>query len=93
MPLQAVSSRVRALADIVLEENFKKRWGVIQVAAPPASATAYPATRAASFVRCHRLEGKESSLAALAVKHGCDVVALKRLNNLLSDHAMFSRCA
>ncbi|EFN56056.1 hypothetical protein CHLNCDRAFT_52157 [Chlorella variabilis] len=88
--LRAVSSRVRKLADIVLEEKFRRRWGVREVAAPPPASPAFAATRASSFVLCHRLEGKET-LAAVAVRHGCDVVALKRINNLLSDHAMYSR--
>lgn len=81
---------MRKLADIVLEEKFRRRWGVREVAAPPPASPAFAATRASSFVLCHRLEGKET-LAAVAVRHGCDVVALKRINNLLSDHAMYSR--
>lgn len=38
------------------------------------------------------MQGRDT-LAALAVRHGTDVAALKRLNNLLSDSALASRRA
>lgn len=85
-----VSKRVRDLADVVLHERFVSRWSIKEVVAPPAAAPAFAAARPAAFVLCHKLRGKES-LASLAVKYGTDVVALKRLNNMLSDGALFSR--
>lgn len=87
---QLVSKTFRELADLVLQERFTARWGVAGVSEPPPAAPAYAATRP-SFVLCHALRGRES-LAALAVRYGADTVALKRLNNLLSDGALLSRC-
>lgn len=90
MALRLVSRRVKELADIVLQEGFKARWGVLAVEQPPSAAPLYAAARPASFVLCHRLQPRES-LAGLAVRHGTDVEALKRLNNLMSEGALGSR--
>ena len=76
----------------MLQERFVAAWRVAGVAAPPPAAPAYAAARASSFVLCHALQGRDT-LAALAVRHGTDVTALKRLNNLLSDGALASRRA
>ena len=89
--LQAVSKHVRDLADLVLEEQFKARWGVAAIVAPPVAPPAFAAARP-QFVLAHRLAGKES-LPGLAVRYGTDVTFIKRLNNLLSDHAVQCRCA
>lgn len=92
LPCRSVSKRLRDLVDVVLEERFLAKWGLAGVAAPPPAAPAYAAARPAAFVLCVALRGRES-LAALAVRHGTDVTALKRLNNLLSDNALQSRWA
>lgn len=78
---------------MVLEEAFKQRWGVTAVASPPPAAPMYASARPAAFVLCHQLAGRGDTLASLAVRHGTDVVELKRLNNLMSDGALASRCA
>lgn len=83
---------MRGLADLVLEEAFKQRWGVTAVASPPPAAPMYAAARPAAFVLCHQLTGRGDTLASLAVRHGTNVVELKRLNNLMSDGALASRC-
>lgn len=76
----------------MLEESFRRRWGVAEVAPPPPAAPAYAAVRAQSWVLAHRLEGRDS-LAALAVRYGTDTTQLKRLNNLMSEHALAARWA
>ncbi|KAL4457904.1 hypothetical protein ABPG75_012769 [Micractinium tetrahymenae] len=89
--LRLVSRQLRDLADLVLEEAFKQRWGVTAVVTPPPSAPMYAAARPAAFVLCHRLSGRGDTLCSLALRHGTDVVELKRLNNLISDGALASR--
>lgn len=89
---QLVSRRLRDLADLVLEEAFKQRWGVAAVVAAPPAAPMYASARHAAFVLCHQLVGRGDTLASLAVRHGTDVVELKRLNNLTTDGALASRC-
>lgn len=89
--LRLVSRRLRDLADLVLEEAFKQRWGVAAVVAAPPAAPMYASARHAAFVLCHQLVGRGDTLASLAVRHGTDVVELKRLNNLTTDGALASR--
>lgn len=43
-----------------------------------------------SFVRQHRVQ-RTDTLQMLAVRHGTDVNTLKRTNNMISDHSMYSR--
>lgn len=43
-----------------------------------------------SFVREHAVQ-RSDTLQMLAVRHGVTVPCLKRLNNLMSDHALHSR--
>lgn len=43
-----------------------------------------------SFVREH-VVARTDSLQMLAVRHGVSVPCLKRVNNLMSDHALHSR--
>lgn len=73
--MRSCSKDLRDLADSVLEDRFKARWGITQVVEPPPAAPAFVAVRAAAFVACHAVQGKDS-LAALAVRHNTDVPTL-----------------
>jgi LysM repeat protein len=88
--LRLVSTRLRSLADVALEEGFMARWRVSGIVVPPPVAPGYAAAWPGAFAQLHRLQSKES-LAAVAVRYQSDVVALKRWNNLLSDSALASR--
>ena len=72
------------------EEIFKRFWGLRDVLNRPRRGATYLAAELGQFVRAHKCRRWET-LASVAVAHGCDVAALRRLNNLMSDDALRSR--
>ena len=56
----------------------------------PKKRSTYLSADLTQFVRQHKCRRWET-LASVAVQHGSDVVALRRLNNLMSDNALRSR--
>lgn len=92
MTRQAVSRRFRALSDAAQESSFVARYSLAGVAQPPPNLLDYARVRAEAFALCHPLHGKDS-LAAIAVRYGADPAALRRVNNVISEHALACRAA
>ncbi len=72
------------------EEIFRRFWGLHDVLNKPKKRSTYLSADLTQFVRQHKCRRWET-LASVAVQHGSDVVALRRLNNLMSDNALRSR--
>ena len=72
------------------EEVFRRFWGLQDVLNKPRKCSTYVTADLASFVRQHKCRRWET-LASVAVQYNSDVVALRRLNNLMSDNALRSR--
>jgi hypothetical protein len=89
LELRCHGTRLKTLIDDVLEERFCRVWNISDVTgAPPPSPTAFSTCRLSNF---YHLVSVNGSLSSIALKHGCDVGLIRRVNNIISDHTLASR--
>ncbi|WOH14365.1 hypothetical protein DCAR_0933884 [Daucus carota subsp. sativus] len=69
---------------------FMMPWKLKQVVGKPSSGGFWREVSLAKFAISHRL-AKGDSVASLAVKYSVQVTDIKRLNNMISDHGIYSR--
>lgn len=69
---------------------FKAPWKLKDVVGKPASGIFWRDSGIGKFAISHRLV-KGDSLPGLAVKYAVQVMDIKRLNNMMSDHGIYSR--
>lgn len=69
---------------------FMRPWKLKEVVGMPSSGGFWREVRLGKFAISHRL-AKGDSVASLAVKYSVQVVDIKRLNNMMSDHGIYSR--
>ncbi|GBF88813.1 hypothetical protein Rsub_01714 [Raphidocelis subcapitata] len=95
---RCVSQAWLAAAAAALEPAFLRHWGLASVSLPPPGAPAPPrrpgfieTAALGSFVRAHAVAGRGDSFSSLAIRYGVTPQAIKRLNNVISDHSICSR--
>ncbi|KAG2494445.1 hypothetical protein HYH03_007497 [Edaphochlamys debaryana] len=71
---------------------FVRQWRLGGLLGEPRSPSFMDSATLSHFVRRHPV-CRTDTLPSLAVRHGCAVTAIKRLNNLISDHSLHSRTA
>ncbi|KAL1802303.1 hypothetical protein ACET3Z_030950 [Daucus carota] len=69
---------------------FMMPWKLKQVVGKPSSGGFWREVSLGKFAISHRL-AKGDSVASLAVKYSVQVTDIKRLNNMISDHGIYSR--
>ncbi|XP_020258977.1 F-box protein At1g55000 [Asparagus officinalis] len=74
----------------LLELAFRKPWNVKRVMGTPSSAAFWRSPGLDRFAISHRLQ-RGDSVAGLALKYSVQVVDIKRLNNMMSEHGIYSR--
>jgi len=88
--IKAVSQRWRNLAEEVAPLMFLQQWHLAAVCGKPRSQRFYMVSDLSSFVHEHKC-GCLDTLSAVAVRYSSDVHTIKRVNNLISENALFSR--
>ncbi|PWA87483.1 F-box domain, cyclin-like protein [Artemisia annua] len=84
-----VWSEVAGDGEIVVKA-FKEPWKLKEVIGKPSSGGFWRDGRISKFAVSHRVV-KGDSVASLAVKYSVQVMDIKRLNNMMSDHGIHSR--
>jgi hypothetical protein len=69
---------------------FKSPWKLKDVIGNPTSGSFWRDNSIGRFAISHRLI-RQDSVASLAVKYSVQVTDIKRLNNMMSDHGIYSR--
>ncbi|XP_059652437.1 F-box protein At1g55000 [Cornus florida] len=69
---------------------FKAPWKLKEVIGSPSSGSFWRDNSLGRFAISHRLV-RGDSVASLAVKYSVQVTDIKRLNNMMSDHGIYSR--
>ncbi|XP_073045433.1 F-box protein At1g55000 [Primulina eburnea] len=69
---------------------FKSPWKLRDVIGNPSSGSFWRDNSLSKFAVSHRLS-RGDSIASLAVKYSVQVMDIKRLNNMMSDHGIYSR--
>lgn len=69
---------------------FKAPWKLKHVVGNPSSGSFWRDTSLGRFAISHRLV-RGDSVASLAVKYSVQVMDIKRLNNMMSEHGVYSR--
>lgn len=69
---------------------FMAPWKLKDVVGNPSSGSFWRDNRLSKFAISHRLV-RGDSVASLAVKYSVQVMDIKRLNNMMSEHGMYSR--
>ncbi|KAI3497558.1 hypothetical protein L1887_40270 [Cichorium endivia] len=69
---------------------FKAPWKLKSVIGNPSSGSFWRDNRLSRFAISHRLV-RSDTVASLAVKYSVQVMDIKRLNNMMSDHGIHSR--
>lgn len=87
---QMTQRRLKQVVDGVCRARFLARWGLAEVREAPRSAPLYLAARPRHFALRHEL-GPRDSLAAVALRYGCDPVVLRRRNYLMDDMGVACR--
>ncbi|KAK9756720.1 hypothetical protein RND81_01G116600 [Saponaria officinalis] len=70
--------------------SFKAPWKLKDVVGEPNSGSFWRDNRLSKFAISHRII-RGDSVASLAVKYSVQVMDVKRLNNMMSDHGIYSR--
>ncbi|XP_050274147.1 F-box protein At1g55000 [Quercus robur] len=71
-------------------EAFKANWKLGEVIGKPVSGSFWRDSGIWKFAISHRIV-RGDSVASLAVKYSVQVMDIKRLNNMMSDHGIYSR--
>ncbi|KAK9146675.1 hypothetical protein Sjap_006578 [Stephania japonica] len=74
----------------ILVGAFKAPWKLREVVGSPTSTSFWRDNGLGRFAISHKLL-RGDSLASLAVKYSVQVMDIKRLNNMMSDHGIYSR--
>lgn len=74
----------------IVSGAFKAPWKVKDVIGKPSSWSFWRDNSLGKFAISHRIL-RGDSLASLAVKYSVQVTDIKRLNNMMSDHGIYSR--
>ncbi|XP_022937590.1 F-box protein At1g55000 [Cucurbita moschata] len=74
----------------IVSGAFKAPWKVKDVIGKPSSGSFWRDNCLGKFAISHRIL-RGDSLASLAVKYSVQVIDIKRLNNMMSDHGIYSR--
>ncbi|KAG5626151.1 hypothetical protein H5410_011369 [Solanum commersonii] len=69
---------------------FKDPWKIKDVIGDPSSGSFWRDNSLSKFAISHRIV-RGDSVASLAVKYSVHVMGIKRLNNMMSDHGIYSR--
>lgn len=70
--------------------SFKAPWKLKEIVGDPSSGSFWRDNSLSKFAISHHLV-KGDSVARLAVKYSVQVMDIKRLNNMMSDHGIYSR--
>ncbi|GMH42599.1 hypothetical protein BSKO_10518 [Bryopsis sp. KO-2023] len=91
---QAVCREWRIVAGSleVRKSRFENEWGIARVTGSSRYQNALEAATKSSFVVAHPV-GKHDTIAGLAVKYGCSMMALKVINGLGSEWGLKGRRA
>ncbi|KAA3468677.1 F-box protein [Gossypium australe] len=76
--------------DNMVVETFKAPWKLLDVVGKPSSRSFWRDNGIGKFAISHRILRGET-VASLAVKYSSQVTDIKRLNNMMSDHGIYSR--
>ncbi|XVF06087.1 hypothetical protein REPUB_Repub06bG0018000 [Reevesia pubescens] len=76
--------------DEMIMEAFMAPWKLLDVVGKPSSRSFWRDNGIGKFAISHRILRGES-VASLAVKYSVQVMNIKRLNNMMSDHGIYSR--
>ncbi|KAK4804764.1 hypothetical protein SAY86_004581 [Trapa natans] len=74
----------------MLTRAFRAPWGLRDVVGDPSSGSFWRDNSIGKFAISHRIV-RGDTVASLAVKYSVQVVDIKRLNNMMSDHGIYSR--
>ncbi|XP_074311565.1 F-box protein At1g55000 [Silene latifolia] len=74
----------------MITASFKAPWRLYDVVGNPSSGSFWRDNRLSKFAISHRI-CRGDSVASLAVKYDVQVMEVKRLNNMMSDHGIYSR--
>ncbi|KAK8605164.1 hypothetical protein V6N13_082616 [Hibiscus sabdariffa] len=74
----------------MVAEAFKAPWKLLDVVGKPCSSSFWRDNGIGKFAISHRILRGET-VASLAVKYSSQVMDIKRLNNMMSDHGIYSR--
>ncbi|GLT94932.1 hypothetical protein SLE2022_126430 [Rubroshorea leprosula] len=79
-----------ASGDEMVVEAFKAPWKLKEVVGRPTSRSFWRDNGIGKFAISHRIS-RGDSVASLAVKYSVQLMDIKRLNNMMSDHGIYSR--
>ncbi|XP_041999762.1 F-box protein At1g55000-like [Salvia splendens] len=71
-------------------QAFISPWKLRDIVGKPTSSSFWRDNSLSKFAISHRLS-RSDSIASLAVKYTVQVMGIKRLNNMMSDHGIYSR--
>ncbi|KAJ0982303.1 hypothetical protein J5N97_010558 [Dioscorea zingiberensis] len=74
----------------VQERVFRSPWGVRRVVGCPSTFAFWRHNGIGRFAISHRLQ-RGDTVSSLALKYSVQVMDIKRLNNMISDHGIYSR--
>ncbi|KAF7044265.1 hypothetical protein CFC21_053518 [Triticum aestivum] len=74
----------------VLEAAFRAPWGVRRVLGDPATRAFWRAASLARFALSHTVR-RGDTVPGVALKYSVQVTDIKRFNNMMSDHGIYSR--
>lgn len=92
-PARAVSRAWRTAAAQALTESFRRHWRLASVAAAdgaPRRPGFLERATLHSFATAHKVS-RSDTFASLAVRYGVDMPSIKRVNQVISDHSLYSR--
>ncbi|KAJ3672965.1 hypothetical protein LUZ60_006339 [Juncus effusus] len=82
--------RIIASDRSMLERSFAAPWGVKFIVGIPSSTAFWRCSSLNRFAISHKI-ARGDSIARLALKYSVQVTDIKRLNNMMSDHGIYSR--
>lgn len=74
----------------VLEAAFRAPWGVRRVVGEPATRAFWRASSLGRFALSHTVR-RGDNVPGIALKYSVQVTDIKRFNNMMSDHGIYSR--
>ncbi|KAM2892440.1 hypothetical protein COP2_010601 [Malus domestica] len=74
----------------IVAKAFKAPWNMKEVIGKPASSSFWRDNSIGKFAISHQIV-RGDSVASLAVKYSVQVMDIKRLNNMMSEHGIYSR--
>ncbi|KAJ6694319.1 hypothetical protein OIU85_005042 [Salix viminalis] len=82
--------RDMASGDEIVRPAFMEPWKLKEIVGKPESGKFWRDSGICKFAISHKIV-KGDSVASLAVKYSVQVMEIKRLNNMMSDHGIYSR--